>query len=544
MYRHSVTLYDQNGNLKAKIRDAVNLNSFGFSEYGSQNYLGGPVEAVFSHGGQYLWVSQYAMVGEGFDNPGCDACSGETYDPGFVYKINVQTMEVENVIKVGSVPKFMAISEDESLLVVSNWTSGDVSIIDVEKEEEVRRVSMGPHPRGVAIKKDNSEAFVTVMGSTKIARLDLKTYEVSYMANVGKSPRHLILSGNDKYLYCSLNSTHEVVKINLETEELKSCSVGAGPRTMALSADERYLYVVNYFSNTFSKIETATMTVSEEVETAAKPIGICGNWKEGELWVACYSGSIEIFRDFELRPAEEDHALALNGGLKGYLEFDDFYVQTNSGLRELESSFKDSGEVVEDVDKEGFDSADKESVVASFISPDVALSGMEKTTSSLTPKADYVHIKTPDWVSIKLQEKEITESLAQQEQVSSNLEVEEETDLIEIKEEKNEPLAENMASVQQSAKIGMLSKEGRSKKTAKYNPQGCMYHVIVGSFSVPENATNLKADLEADGYPVTLIEGSELTYVSAQCYTDRVNAQQGIKNIEEGTGIKGWILKR
>ena len=87
MYRHSVTLYSADGELITTIKDQTNLKSFGFDEYESDSYLGGPVEACFSDKGKYLWVSNYSMVGKEFNKEGCDACVGETYDPSFIYKI-------------------------------------------------------------------------------------------------------------------------------------------------------------------------------------------------------------------------------------------------------------------------------------------------------------------------------------------------------------------------------------------------------------------------------------------------------------------------
>lgn len=300
MYRHTITIYDSHGNRKAKIQDEVNLRDFGYNEYAATNIKGGPVEAVFTKDGRYLWVSNYSMVGEGFENPGCDACNGSEFDPGFLYKINMGNYEIENVVKVGSVPKFLAISDDQKKLVVSNWSSGDVSVVDLDKEVEVKRIKVGTHPRGIDITADSKIAYVTVMGSTKIAEIDLETYDKEYISNVGKSPRSLILADHDSTLYISMNSGSSVLKYNRFTEDRKFCKTASGPRSMCITPEEDFIYVVNYFDHSFSKISTDKMEVVEQVTTSAKPIGICGNWDASEIWVACYSGRIEIFKDFHL----------------------------------------------------------------------------------------------------------------------------------------------------------------------------------------------------------------------------------------------------
>ena len=300
MYRHSVTIYNHRGERLAKIKDDVNLNKMGFSEYDSDTYKGAPVEGVFTRDGSFLWVSNYFMSGGDFANPGCDDCIGTDFDPGFLYKINTATNAIESVVKVGSVPKFLAMSSDEKTLIASNWVSSDISIIDLETETEVKRVKVGAHPRGIAITDDNSRAFVTIMGSTKIAEVNLDTYDVDYITNLGKSPRSVILADHDSTLYISLNSSNQILKYNRHTEEKKYCKTLGGPRSMTLTPNQKHLYVVNYFDNAFTKINTDSMTVEAIIPTSSKPIGICGNWVDSEIWVACYSGKIEVYKDFLL----------------------------------------------------------------------------------------------------------------------------------------------------------------------------------------------------------------------------------------------------
>lgn len=300
MYRHTVTIYNSSGDRLAKISDAVNLRKFGFKEYENEKYRGGPVEAAFTADGKFLWVSNYSMIGTGFEKPGCDACIGKDFDPGFIYKINCSSFEIESVIKVGAVPKYISISDDQQTLIVSNWTSSDISIVDLVEEKVVETVSVGAHPRGIDITHDGQIAYITIMGSTKIAKVDLESYDVDYIRDIGRSPRHLILSNHDSLMYVSLNSGNKILQYNCYSGNKNYCKTPSGPRSMCISPDGDYLYCVNYFDHSFSKISTAKMEVVETIETSEKPIGICANWELSEIWVACYSGKIEIFKDFHL----------------------------------------------------------------------------------------------------------------------------------------------------------------------------------------------------------------------------------------------------
>ena len=245
------------------------------------------------------------MYGPGFENEGCDGCIGDHYDPSFLYKINTLNYKIESVVKVGSVPKFLTISDNGKLLLVSNWTSSDVSIIDLDSEKEIKRVKVGPHPRGIVINKWNQKAYVAIMGSDKIAVINLLNFSVRYMQNVGKAPRHLILNKSNSHLFVAVNSANKVAKIDLKTWKIQFCDTKSGPRSMTLSASENYLYVVNYYANTFQKIDTKTMSVVETMSTLMKPIGIAGDWKNGNVWVSCYSGKIQIFNDPILRMESE-----------------------------------------------------------------------------------------------------------------------------------------------------------------------------------------------------------------------------------------------
>lgn len=476
MYRHTVTIYDKNGNLLAKIPDRIDLKAFGFAEYSGDTYLGGPVEAAFSNKGKTLWVSNYNMIGEGFDNPGCDGCNGKGYDPGFVYKINTTTFQIEKVIKVGAVPKYLAISRDEQVMVVSNWSSGDVSIIDLVTETEIKKVDVGAHPRGVAISSDSKVAYVTVMGSTKIASIDLQTYAVSYIEQIGKSPRHVVLSANDSLLYVSLNSGNCLVKYDLKSGEKQSCTTNAGPRSMVLSPDQHYLYVVNYFANTFSKINTDSMKVMEVVATGHHPIGITVNWEDAEVWVACYEGKIEIFKDFHLAESMNRETYIFEDELAVFLSL--FQPKFSSGQ---------TGALIENPAGDGHSTStaivtaddEKETIpVVTTATVDFKPRAGTSSLSKIDP-SKFPSKKTPDTPVVP-------------------------------------------------------------EKTADAD---CEYHVIVGSFSVYENAVNFKSTVQKKGYQATLIESSKgLTYVSAACFLSREAADGALTGIYNDLDVKGWVL--
>jgi YVTN family beta-propeller protein len=298
MYRHTITVYDRQYQLVKTIPDSVILSDFGDSSK-KGTFRGSPVEVAFSHDGKYAWVSNYCMFGPGFHRPGHDRCTpAGNYDRSYLYKINTESLKIEEVIRVGSVPKFVATTPNNKLVLVSNWCSWDLSVVDTNLNREVRRVKIGRYPRGIVVSPDSSVAYIAVMGSYNIAVVTLQDFTVSWIKGVGHSPRHLNLDPQGKYLYATLNGEASVAKIDTDLGRvLRKVSTGSAPRSMTISDDGRYLYVVNYKSNTMSKVRTSDMKVLQTVKTGHHPIGITYDPVKREVWVACYGGCIMVFRD-------------------------------------------------------------------------------------------------------------------------------------------------------------------------------------------------------------------------------------------------------
>ncbi|MCC5634722.1 peptidoglycan-binding protein [Nostoc sp. CHAB 5844] len=298
MYNHTITVYNRQHKLVKVIPDKVDLSKFGYSKF-KGNYQGAPVEASFSQDGKYAWISNYQMYGPGFNNPGSDKCNpSQKTDKSFLYRINTDTLEIDHVVQVGSVPKFVATSNDERLVLVSNWCSWDLSVVDTAKNREIKRIQLGPYPRGIAIDAASNKAYIAVMGSYDIAKVDLKNFSVKWLKNIGNAPRHLNIDPTGNYLYASLNGEGKIAKINLQQGKLiDKVSTGNAPRSMVLSDDGQRLYVVNYGDNTISKIRTNDMKVVQKITVGANPIGITYDPQTREVWVACYSGNIMVFQD-------------------------------------------------------------------------------------------------------------------------------------------------------------------------------------------------------------------------------------------------------
>jgi DNA-binding beta-propeller fold protein YncE len=297
MYRHSVTVYDtQTLGLRKTISDSVDLSDFGYKRYAGTS-RGAPVEAAFSRDGKYAYVSNYSMYGADFGPEGDDECTPDSgYDPSFVYRISLETLEINDAYKVGAVPKVVAVTPDGRFVLVANWCTWDLSVVSTERGREVRRIPMGRYPRGVTVSPDGSAAYVAIMGDDHLVRVDLNTWETSTIP-IGSGPRALEIDKKGRTIYATLNAAGRVAKLDLRSGRVTTVATGELPRSLAVAADGKALYVVNYESGTVSKLRASDLRVLQTIDACFHPIGITYDAPTRRVWVACYGGAILVFND-------------------------------------------------------------------------------------------------------------------------------------------------------------------------------------------------------------------------------------------------------
>ena len=300
MYRHNVSVFNRDGKVVATVNDKVDLATFGvpLDDDRASMVKGSPVEVAFSPDASKAYVSNYKMYGNGWNPVADDSCQGNDWDPSFVYRIDTATFEIDQVIMVGAVPKYLAVSPDNRFVVVSNFCSQDVSIVDIASGVEVQRIVVGLHPRGIAITNDSSTAYVSVMGGGNVIAINLSDFTTRTLSSAGYTPRHLVLSPDNSVLYITNNKSGTVRAINPQTDTvIATVRTGTEPRTMVMSEDGASLYVVNYQDDQLSKIRTSDMKVIQTIATGDRPIGVTYDAEMRQVWVANYSGSLTVYAD-------------------------------------------------------------------------------------------------------------------------------------------------------------------------------------------------------------------------------------------------------
>jgi YVTN family beta-propeller protein len=313
IYTHTISVFGPDHELVSTIKDQITPSEFGYPQW-KKPVQGGPVEASFSPDGEHVWVSNYSTYGPGFTKEGHDTCSPSSgYDRSFLYRVSTATWTVDGAVLVGTVPKYVQASPDGKTVLVTNWCSYDLSVIDTATMKQVARIPIGRYPRGIAITPDSTRAYIAVMGGGAIKTVDLAAIArgergskvTSTLSEPGRAPRHLNLSPDAKTLYVTLNGEGTIAKINTRTGKVRdTVRTGQAPRSSVLSPDGTALFVVNYESDTVSRVRTSDLKVLESTHVDHHPIGITYNPKTREIWVCSYIGVINIFKDAD--PAGSD----------------------------------------------------------------------------------------------------------------------------------------------------------------------------------------------------------------------------------------------
>ena len=298
MYRHSITIYDAASmTLLKTIPDRVDLKSLGYKGF-TGTHRGAPVEGAYSPDGNYLYVTNYAMYGSGFNREGTDICRpADGYDRSFLYRIDTSTWSINAAYRVGVVPKVVAVSPDNQYVLVSNWCSYDLSILSVAEQKVIKTIPIGAYPRGITISADSKYAYVAQMGGSVVHQIALGTWERESL-RVGSNPRALVLSPDGTRLYATLNSSGKVIEYDLTKKKVRSSAkTGSAARSLDISSDGTALFVVNYLSDTISKVRTSDFSVAQTIKVCDEPIGVTYEPINSRVWVACYGGAIKVFSD-------------------------------------------------------------------------------------------------------------------------------------------------------------------------------------------------------------------------------------------------------
>jgi len=151
----------------------------------------------------------------------------------------------------GNWSKVIAISPDEKTAYISNWISGDISVIDVAERKFLGLIPIGGTPRGIACSKDGKYLYVCRYDDGTIRKVNLGTNTVEKVLNWGfGAKRHIVLDEEKNIFYVSDMARNSLFIFNGEDDTLiKEIPIDYNPNTIALNSDNRYLFLATRGEN-------------------------------------------------------------------------------------------------------------------------------------------------------------------------------------------------------------------------------------------------------------------------------------------------------
>jgi DNA-binding beta-propeller fold protein YncE len=272
-----------------------------------------PVEACFSHDDKLLWVSLHnadGIVPIRVDSMALNKRPDTSKQA--VKKVTViypgspcrDSFDVP-LIKTGKTPKVISRTGDSKYLLVSNWHSYNVSVLEMNKDvypfgRVTNTIPVSSIPRGIVVDDKSNRSFVAIMGGASISVINNSVWMKESDIAVASNPRHVVMD-TSKRLFVSYNSLAKIAAIDAETgNTLFTAATHAQPRTIILSKNYRFIFVTCYSSDYVDvfKINETNFEKVASLPCKGHPVGVdvFENDDKLEAWVCSYSnGSISVF---------------------------------------------------------------------------------------------------------------------------------------------------------------------------------------------------------------------------------------------------------
>ena len=187
----------------------------------------------------------------------------------YLSKIDLQSGLLVNRVRVIEQPGFLAMADDDTL-VLSSELSQKVVFISTDNLQVTQSVSDGGGPKGLLV--HDKYLYIAEYKANDVARYNLNTAEIERHP-VGLGPTR-ILSYND-HIYIS-NDRSNTVSILLpgQTGVARNLRVGVNPAEMAVSSSRNWLYIANKTGLTVLDTTSQRLTTNIDLRTDPQDIAI------------------------------------------------------------------------------------------------------------------------------------------------------------------------------------------------------------------------------------------------------------------------------
>ena len=278
------------------------------------SYQEKPVEACLSHDDRILWVSLHNAEGivplpvdSSFLIPQDQQAEGQVEKTVYITDADGSRDSLDvPLIETGKTPKIISRTADSRFLLVSNWHSYNVSVLETNAVQWpyaklVTNIPVSSIPRGIVIDDEANKSYVAIMGGASIDVINNSDWKKEEPITVASNPRHIVMDSSG-HLFVSYNKLARVACLDAATgKTLFTAATAAQPRTIMLSKNKKFLFVTCYSSDKVEvyKVNNDSFTRVTSLPCKGHPVGvdIYENDSELEAWVCSYTtGSISVLK--------------------------------------------------------------------------------------------------------------------------------------------------------------------------------------------------------------------------------------------------------
>jgi YVTN family beta-propeller protein len=209
-----------------------------------------------------------------FSPDGAEAYVTAEFD-NVVVVINAETRTVSRRLAVGHMPHFAIVVGDH--LFVTNFGSGDVSVVRRDDGRLVGTVPVGHGPLGASVTRDGRVVYVAVHNANEVVAIDTATRRVVARVPTAPGPVQVTVTPDQRFAYVCGDGRGTVQKIDLASHRVVGAieiAPDAGTHGITYAANGRYLMVTNMGANTVSVIDTDSDRVIRSIRVATAPEGL------------------------------------------------------------------------------------------------------------------------------------------------------------------------------------------------------------------------------------------------------------------------------
>lgn len=204
--------------------------------------------------------------------------------------IDAKSLRVRATLPVCQQPEDIAIMPDSSKAFVACSGSSQVASIalqtnkksgDLNGDRVLALMDVGRTPVNLALKPDGGELIVCDFGSDSISIIETGTNEVGSSTLIGQHPTRGLVTRDNSRLYTSNFGSNNVAVYDIDLgKRIATVAVGSRPDGLALSQDQNYLLVLDTQAGDVTVIQKRTPRKLEPTEYSLLtmiPVGVQPN---------------------------------------------------------------------------------------------------------------------------------------------------------------------------------------------------------------------------------------------------------------------------